>query len=334
MQESNTLRRSDLGLLAVLVAIAEAHSVSGAARRLGMTQPSVSHALRRLRDLVKDPLFERSGNRLVMTPLAEAMLPTAREVVEKGTALLAPNDFDPTRDSFRWRIGVSDYALTAFGDTLIAHVRAINPQLRIDFLPVTATTLDDLLVQRLDFAFWGDLSDPRLVPPILVTQLFQESYIGVMCADHPLARQARTGGLTLEAWLSFPHVLFTSQTPSMSSIDRVLAGLGHRRHIALVSPSHGMNLRSLSATTHLLALPARLGHLVTSDAHVVFPLPLDVPAYPYFLLGHARLHTSAALQFMHDLIRDLCRSSSPTAETGEADPSPNRHRHPRHRSTH
>jgi len=311
MSETNKQRRPDLGLLNILVAIADAGSVSGAADRLAMSQPAVSHALRRLRDLVDDPLFERAGPRLAATPRAEAMLPTAREVVERAGALLMPNDFDPARESYGWKIGVPEYALCTLADPLLNRIQAINPRLRLEFLPVGPSTLDDILAQRMDFAFWGDIGDARSIPPIIATELFRESYVGVICASHPLADRARRGELSLDDWLGFAHVRFTSQTPGLSSIDRVLADMGRTRRFALTSPSHAWNVRALTGTTLILSLPKRLSHLTAPETHVIFPLPLEVPAYPYFVLYHVRVNTNPAQRYMRNLIREISGNPTP-----------------------
>jgi DNA-binding transcriptional LysR family regulator len=202
----NGATRSNLGLLVVFVAIADTGSVSAAAARLGMSQPAVSHALRRVRALVGDPLFKRSGNRLVTTPLAESMVFSAREVIEKGSALLRRSTFDEKTAHYTWRIAANEYALHTFGTTLLEQVTTKNPLLRLEFVPTGSHTVRDIASQRIDFAFWGDLSDPLILPPIRVTELLHESYTGVMCAGHPLAAKARTTGVSLDDWLSYGHV--------------------------------------------------------------------------------------------------------------------------------
>ncbi|WP_198133234.1 LysR family transcriptional regulator [Roseobacter sp. AzwK-3b] len=302
----NTYRRSELGLLVVLVAIADTGSVSAAAERMSLSQPTVSHALRRLRDITGDQLFELIGRQMVPTAVATQMIDEARLVVEGANALLRPRAFDPTANSPTWKIGVSDYSLLALGAQILDRLSAINQAARIEFTPLGPHTLDDLLALKTDFAFYGDIVDPRISPPIVAVELFKDKYVGVMCRSHPLAKTTRSDAISLDDWLQYNHIGFTSATPGVSSINQALLKLGLKRTIGLTSPSHQMNLKLLSGTTMLLCLPERLVHLVNKKAFITFHLPIHVEPYPYYILHHERLYANPALQFMRDIIHDVC----------------------------
>jgi DNA-binding transcriptional LysR family regulator len=306
MSQTNTFRRSDVGLLFVFVAIAETGSVSAAAGRLSLSQSAVSHALKRLRDITGDMLFEQIGRRMMPTIVAADMLADARSIIQGADALLRRQVFDPAVTPPNLVLGVTDYALSAFGGSIIRRLIAINPSARISLMPVGPQTLDDLLALRIDFAFWGDIGDPRIAPPILATELFRETYIGVMCRSHPLAEVARQDRIGLEDWLGWPHVRFTSATPGVSGIDKVLAMEGLKRNIALISPSHRMNLDLIRGTTMLLSLPPRLAGMVDTKELLTFPLPLKVQPYPYFLVSHQRSNRNPALMFLRDLLLEAC----------------------------
>jgi DNA-binding transcriptional LysR family regulator len=289
MKTVNTQRRTELGLLAVLVAIADTGSVSGAAERLSLSQPAVSHALKRLRDIVGDHLFRQSGRRMEPTAVAMQMIEDARQVIDAANVLLSPRVFEPTTGTPGWKIGVSDYALSAFGLTLLTRIKAINPRARVEFVPVGPQTLDDLLSARLDFAFWGDIGDRRITPPLMFRELFLEHYVGVMSRTHPLAGLAQEQTLTLGDWLSCDHIRFANATPGASAIDRALVKLGRTRTFGLTSSSHRMNLDIAKHSTMLLSIPSRLIQLVDTRDFITFPLPIAVPPYPYYLLHHSRL---------------------------------------------
>src|SRR5690606_2419950 len=68
----------DLNLLPIALALYDELSVSRAARQLGMSQPAVSKALRRLRETFDDPLFVRGPSGIVATPRAHALAHAAR----------------------------------------------------------------------------------------------------------------------------------------------------------------------------------------------------------------------------------------------------------------
>jgi DNA-binding transcriptional LysR family regulator len=109
----NSRKRTELGLLNVLVAIADTGFVSAAASRLSLSHPAVSHALKRLREITQDPLFTRNGRQMMPTATAQHLVGEARDILDRGSRLLKPQVFDPATDTTTWRIAASEYALTA-----------------------------------------------------------------------------------------------------------------------------------------------------------------------------------------------------------------------------
>lgn len=310
MNRLNRRRKPELGLLAVLVAIADTGTVSAAADHLSLSQPAVSHALRRLRDITGDQLFERSGQSMVPTVCAAGLVEQARRVIDDANVILRAQSFDPRAGVPVWKIAAPEYALWAFGMPLLRALRAINPAARVNFACAGPHTVDDLFAGRIDFAFWGDPQDARLGPPIVLSELYREHYIGVMCRSHPLASRREEANLDLEAWLACDHVMLTTQTPERSMIDKALMALGRSRSVAMVSSSHRLNLECIKDSTWLLALPSKLMSIVDPDAHVTFRIPLNCGDYPYFLMHHKHRYSDPALIFMHTLIRGIC---DPTA---------------------
>ncbi len=310
MNQPNTRRKPEIGLLAVLVAIADTGTVSAAADQLSLSQPAVSHALRRLRDITGDRLFERSGRIMVPTVCAASLVEQARRVIDEANVILRAQTFDPRTGAPVWRISAPEYALWAFGIPLLRALRAINPAARVNFACAGPHTIDDLLASRIDLAFWGDPRDPRLGSQIVLSELCREHYIGVMCRSHPLAARSAANELDLETWLAWDHVMLTTQTPGRSIIDRTLMALGRSRSIGMASSSHRLNLECIKGSTWLLALPSRLMPVVDPDAHITFTLPLDSIGYPYFLMHHRHRGNDPALVFMRKLIGEVC---DPTA---------------------
>ena len=99
------LRQLDLNLLLVFDAIYESGSNTKAGEKLGLTQSAVSNALRRLRDHLGDPLFERQGGDFVATPEAKRLAPVVREALRSLEQTIAPaGDFDPVASDRRFRL--------------------------------------------------------------------------------------------------------------------------------------------------------------------------------------------------------------------------------------
>jgi DNA-binding transcriptional LysR family regulator len=233
------------------------------------------------------------------------MVEQARDVISRGNSLLSPQIFDPAMDQSTWRIAVSEYGLTALGGMLFRKITSISPAARVNFLPVTQYSLEDLLSHKIDFAFMGEGQDDNMRAPLVREELFHDYYIGVMHSTHPLAAKARDHQIILEDWLSFPHVRFGNATPGISSIDLKLAQLQKKREVVVVTQSHRENIELIRGTTMLMALPARLRFIVEDTDFVLFNLPVDIPPYPYYLLYHQRVFGSPATVYLHDLILEL-----------------------------
>lgn len=305
MNQMNSKRRTELGLLAVLVSVADTGSVSAAAKRLSVSQPAVSHALKRLRDIVGDHLFQKEGRRMLPTPVAVSMIEEARRVINAADTLLRPRSFDPRIGTPSWIIGMSDYVLAAVGRPLVNRLKSINPSARLTFVPIGPQTLEDLLSGRIDLAFWGDLSDQRIAPPIVVDELFSDHYIGVMCRSHPLAGAAKRNTITLDDWLNCGHVRFTTGTQGSSTIDRELVRLGRTRNFSHASPSYMLNLEFIRKSRLLLSLPSRLKNVVNIKEFVIFYIPLVLPFYPYFLLHNSNFSSDPMIYYIKNIIADI-----------------------------
>src|SRR5712671_7546296 len=86
----------DLNLLVVFDAVMQERSVTRAGNRLGLSQPAMSHALARLRHMLKDELFVRSPKGMIPTPRAEQLALPIRQALDGLQHSLEPNRFDPS----------------------------------------------------------------------------------------------------------------------------------------------------------------------------------------------------------------------------------------------
>jgi len=284
MHQMNT-DRPDLNLLVVFDAIGRTGSVTLAAKRLSLSQPAVSHALNRFRDLMDGPLFVRNGNRLEPTRHATQMIPEVRRILEDVRSVLAPSTFNPLKAARTFRIGASDYAMMSVLPALVRAVRTQAPNIRLDIQSMGETTLARLGTGDLDLAFIG-ANPPGL--PLKSQELFRERFIGLLCARHPLGVKAGQNAVTLDDYLAFPHVMVSFRDPRQSPIDARLAELGRKRSIFITTPNFASNVASIKSTDLIMSLPSRLIANTGRRDLIEFDLPLDVPDYPYSLLWHTR----------------------------------------------
>jgi len=298
MHHTNT-PRIDLNLLVVFDAVAHTHSVTAAAERLALSQPAVSHALNRLRDVLHDPLFVRGRTHLILTPRAEALVGPVREILAAVTVVLTPASFDPATSTRVFRVGASEYAMSTLIPSLVRALRLLAPATVLEVLAADARSLVQLESGELDCISWG-ATPPEA--PFLSRELFRERFIGVLCTGHPLATKARQGALTLDDHLAFPHVMVGLRDPRLSPVDAKLAEIGRSRKVGIVTPSFASNVASLRGTDLVMSIPSRLASSAAAPDLVMFDLPLDVPDYPYSLVWHQRTAADAACNWLYGMI--------------------------------
>ena len=114
MNEIN-LRNIDLNLLTIFQAIYSDGQVVKAAATLGLTQPAVSHALGRLRNLFNDPLFVRSRSGMDPTPRAHEISDQVSQIlINIRQVVSGDSQFDPATSKRELKIGMLDYGMTHY----------------------------------------------------------------------------------------------------------------------------------------------------------------------------------------------------------------------------
>ncbi len=292
------LNRIDLNLLVVFDAIARTGSVKDAAPQLSLSQPAVSHALNRLRDLIGDPLFVRSHTRLVPTERARSMMEPVKAILSAVRSVIDVNKFSPASTKRNFRIAISDFTALTIVPWLVRTLRQRAPSLELDLVSVNEQTLAQLETGELDCTFWGLNPPPS---PYLSQLLFHDHFVAFCCASHPLVRDLQRR-VTLDEYLSYPHAIASFRAANASPVDVVLAGQGQARNITLRSPSFMSNITAISGTDLITTLPSRLAPLALSQGLSNFTLPMAVPDFPYSLVWHRRTDPDPACAWFRQLL--------------------------------
>ncbi|WP_159392790.1 LysR family transcriptional regulator [Methylobacterium sp. C1] len=293
----------DLNLLVVFHHVAECQSVTVAADRLALSQPAVSHALNRLRQLFDDPLFVREKGGLGLTRRAMELVEPVRGVLDAVESVLAPRTFDPSTTRRRFRIGASEYVSATLLPPIASALHAAAPHASFAFEAVDASVFEHLAKGEFEAVFWGTTPP---ADPFVVTELFREPHVGAVGSHHPLAAQARSGTVGLEDYLSFPHwrVNYAASMPSV--IDQTLNDMGRVRRVALETASFGSNTALLDDARLILTLPSRVFKGKNRDDVIVFSLPFASPEFIYYLIWHPRSKSDpGSLWLRSQLIREV-----------------------------
>jgi DNA-binding transcriptional LysR family regulator len=271
----------DLNLLPIAVALYDELSVSRAARHLGMSQPAVSKALRRLRDTFDDPLFVRGPSGIVPTPRAHAIVRAARPHLQHlQEDLLKGERFDPATSTRPMVLGLSDIAEMAFLPSILEHLRVHAPK-----CPVTTMTVPD--AQLAEALERGDVDVAAGYFPALAQRNFRQRRLSkhgfacLMRAGHPLWASR----LTVSAFLAAEHIVVRREGRSQGILERFIERRKMRRKVAMYT-SNVLSVPYIVMDTQLVAtLPYAVVTRFTSlTSQVVAALP------PFDLTYDLKLH--------------------------------------------
>ncbi|MEB0107148.1 LysR family transcriptional regulator [Pseudomonas sp. MH9.3] len=299
MQLMNDLRRIDLNLLVILDALLSEQHVTRAAERLHLSQPAVSHALARLRDLLGDPLLVRQGGALVATARALELAAPLAEALAQVQALLAPNRFDPATAKRRFRVAMSDYGAAIFLPPLVRTLRRQAPGIDLQVVQASREGMvDGVLNGDLDLAA-GVF--PDLPAELRTTPLFEEHYTCLVDRDS----LPDSGVLDLPTYLSRPHVLLEMRGSGTPEIERALKAIRERRHVAISLPHWGVAPRLIQGTDLILTVSSRGVLAIDQEQLLAVPPPFHIPTFAFELAWHARRGGDAGLQWLNGQVRGV-----------------------------
>ncbi|MGC3983272.1 MAG: LysR family transcriptional regulator [Pseudorhodoferax sp.] len=298
------LSRIDLNLFAVFDAIYRERGITAAARQLHLSQPAVSHALARLRELLGDPLFERQGNVMIPTPMARTMAGTVHAALGGLDRMLRQvGQFDPASSQRLFKVASSGSAELSFLPDLVERLAREAPGIQVATVRADRGHLEeDLRSGELDLAL--DIVLP-LTAEIRRQPIGASELVVLARAGHPVIGP----GFDMDAYLAQEHVLVTGRRRGVGLEDVALGRLGMQRQIRVRCQRHGA-ARAIVARTDLLATMSRT-QAVLDDAHAgiqVLALPVALPALETFLYWHASADADPASQWFRAAMLQALRA--------------------------
>lgn len=289
------METTDLNLLVTLDALLQESSVTGAARRLGLSTPAVSHALARLRQRFDDPLLVRAGRTMVLTPRAEAMRAKVRDTIALASQVYAsPEEFSPDRLDTTYNILASDYVHLILGEQLDAYLNDQAPLLNLRFQPNSVDDVEQLRSGEADLAIgiYG-----KLPPEMKVRALITDTFVCVVRSEHPDIQDT----LTLEQYLMLSHIQIAPRGRPGGYVDDLLAKQGQSRRVARAIPYFTVAMRRVAQSNLILTAPERLVWQLSSEFNVkVLSPPLPLQAYTLSMLWHPRFDGDTAHQWLRN----------------------------------
>ena len=290
----------DLNLLRVFDAVLRDHSVTAAARHLGLTQPAVSNALARLRALLEDALFVRTPSGMDATPFARELAEPVRQALALLESALAHGPgFDPATSTRAFRFYMSDLGQVEFLPPLVERAQRVAPGLRLEAVALEVEDISDALAAgAIDLAV-GFL--PGLGPPVRRQPLFRDRYVCLMRADHPAAG-AR---LTRKAFLEASHAL-VSYKGGHRVIEEALERTGLARKIALRVPHFTVVPMVLERSDLILTLPSRVARVYQQRGNFKsLPPPVPIAPADVAVHWHGRFERDPGNRWLRETIVEL-----------------------------
>lgn len=296
------MKTQELQLLYIFDAIMTERSVTRAADRLAMTQPAVSNAISRMRQIWNDPLFVRKGRNIEPTSYALSLWDQVGDHMYSLTNAVSATQFDPATSKRKFRIAVTDVTVEMIWRQLIELLEDQAPGVDIHAVPYTPEgTYDDLREAHVDLAV-GMLTQHD--HSLRSTWLFEGGYVLAMRADHPLAGRQ----ITMDEFLQARHLLVTMSGDAHGFVDSYLDQKGQSRRIAATVNHFSIVPQVLRDSNLIASVP----ELISQDCGFVDglwmgQLPFEVDPTSLYLIWHTRHDRDPGIVWLRNHVERLLR---------------------------
>ncbi len=292
----------DLNLLLEFEALFDTRSVTKASERLGISQPSMSHALGKMREAFNDPLFVRVKNEMQPTPRALSISGPIHQALELArNQIFRSQEFVPQRADRTFILCMTDLGAASYLPQIVNVISKQAPDVQIRTIsPTIEKQTEGLETGSTDLAI-------GYFPDITTAGVFQQhllSNTGFMCIANTRNPYIEGGACTMEGFLSAPHVSVRTEGRSQEVIEQAMSRLRISRRIMLTVP-HYLSLLTLASNTDLLAIiPNDLVPAFEAQKNIkVYPLPFPSPRVEIKQIWHQKFHFDAASQWIREMVR-------------------------------
>lgn len=297
------ISRVDLNLFTVFETIYTEGSVTRASQKLNLTQPAISHALGRLRQMFDDPLFVRQGHTMVSTPLARSIIdPIRRSLRNLEVTLNGVHAFDPATTEKRFNIALRDVLEATILPPLMLQVGKTATLVDVAASHVERRELQSEMANgTLDVAI--DVLLP-LPGDIMHTRIYQDSTVVVARKGHPDI----DGAIDIQTYLKQDHILASSRRRGPGLEDFELSRFGMERRIRLRCQHYFAACRVVAQTDMVLTMPGRYARIANEQfGNQILPFPLDVPPFDVFLYWHSNVDNDPANRWFREQVMQSVR---------------------------
>lgn len=305
------MKSVDLNLLTALDVLLREVSVTGAARRLGVSSSAMSRTLARLRTSTGDPLLVRAGRGLVRTPHAAALQDRVHLLANEAHEVLRPamNHLDLASLESTFIIRAGESFMEMLSSPVIAAISEAAPRVRLRFVPRNDRDPRLLREGLIDL----EIGKRGVSAPEVRTQLlFRDKYVGVARMGHPLLAG---GKVTLKRYAACRHVIASQFGDFSGPVDAALEKLQLKGAVVVIVPGYPDAMR-VARNSDLVALIPRssLGNNVVRDYAATlglgsFELPIRMPEITISAMWHPRKDADPAQRWLRNAVVAVCKNA-------------------------
>jgi DNA-binding transcriptional LysR family regulator len=290
----------DIELIDTLV---RTNNISVTAELLGLSQPSVSIRIAKLRKHFADPLFVRTSEGMQPTPKITSLLPAIHAVINLFSEIEEGDvKFDPKTSSRVFRIGMTNTGQIVVIAKLKNALNMLAPNIRLEVVELTANSPMQLERGEIDIV----MGFTKIMGPGFYQQkLFSEHYVCLVRSNHPRIKNS----LSIEQFIKEDHVSVKSSGTAHWLLEKAIDDAGVTRKIALWVPSF-LGLAEIVRTTDLLALaPIHLARILCRDKSVrSLDIPIQIPSYDVKQYWHERYHQESGNIWLRKIIANTMQN--------------------------
>lgn len=296
------MRSQDLNLLVIFDAIMTEGAITRAADRLNITQPAVSNAVGRMREIWKDDLFLKDGRNITPTLFAQNLWAQVKGPLEEIDDAINPKGFDPSTSHRTFRIAATDLMVDLAWADLRLRLEQEAPNVSIQTVPYTITNGESVLSRSSVDVLIGAVDQ---MPPMETSEfLIDLEYVCAMNPKHDLAK----GELTLERFVSAKHLLISLSGDVFGYTDMVLTEHGLRRKVAMTINNFASATKVVERSNLVCVLPSiTVKPFVDSGVLVSRPLPVSVQGPKLSMFWHKRSDREPGNIWLRGILKDVIR---------------------------
>lgn len=295
------LKDIDLNLLLVFQLMYKERKTGAVAEQLGITQPSVSNALARLRKSLNDELFERTARGMKPTPFADSIYDAVSYSLSMlNDGLNYEDKFNPATSERTFCLSMTDLGEMYLLPRLMAYLAVHAPNITLSTVQENDQSLKEKMeTGSVDLAI-GLL--PQLEAGFYQRRLFDQKYVCLMRSGHPLSE----GSLTIERFSQASHIIIEASGTGHGRVEKQLAESGIDRTIRLRLP-HFVSAPYIISETDLIATVTEKLALQThkSLGLVIRPHPIEIMSAKINIFWHRRYHQDGGSIWLRSVIFDI-----------------------------